>query len=90
VITVDFAGRTAVVTGAAQGFGAEIAAAFAEAGATVVVADIDVEGADRVAAALQAAGGRAVASRLDVSDPGSVRDLFAGVDARGGRPDVVV
>jgi len=46
----SFAGRTAIVTGAAQGIGAAIAARLAAGGATVAVADISAEGAAVVAA----------------------------------------
>jgi NAD(P)-dependent dehydrogenase (short-subunit alcohol dehydrogenase family) len=48
--------RVAVVTGAARGIGARIAAVLAEAGATVVIADIKYAAAERTAAALVAAG----------------------------------
>ena len=45
-------GRTAVITGAASGFGEGMARRFAEEGAKVVVADINVKGAERVAQAI--------------------------------------
>jgi NAD(P)-dependent dehydrogenase (short-subunit alcohol dehydrogenase family) len=79
-------GRTAVVTGAAQGFGAAIAARLAEAGARVVVADRDVEGAKARADALVAAGRHAEAAEVDVADERSVTALFD----RAGRVDVLV
>jgi len=59
-------GRVALVTGAGGAIGAAIARSFAEEGASVVVADIDVGAADRVAHAIVAAGGRAQAQLLDV------------------------
>jgi 3-oxoacyl-[acyl-carrier protein] reductase len=59
--------QTAVVTGAASGFGEGIAKLFAAEGARVVVADIRKDAADRVAAEILAAGGQAVASEVDVT-----------------------
>jgi 2-hydroxycyclohexanecarboxyl-CoA dehydrogenase len=61
-------GRRAFVTGGAQGIGAAIARTFAEAGARVVIADLDQAGANAVA---QGAG--AVAVNLDVADADKVR-----------------
>ena len=74
--------RTAVVTGAASGIGRAVALALAEAGARVVVADRETGAGARVAAEL--AGGAAAGHRfaeLDVTDPGSVRGLFAALPA---------
>ena len=62
------AGRRAVVTGAAGAIGAAIAADLASLGARVIVADVDLPGAERTAAAL--AGGRALA--VDLASPASV------------------
>src|SRR2546423_3958231 len=70
---VSLAGRAAVVTGAARGIGAGIAARLAEAGAEVVVADIDAEAAVAVAKELEEAHGRRmVGAPVDVADEGSV------------------
>ncbi len=69
-------GRRALVTGGATGIGEAIAVVLADAGADVVVGDIDLDGAQRVAETI---GGRA--ERLDVTDPDSVA---AGVDAVDG------
>jgi 3-oxoacyl-[acyl-carrier protein] reductase len=78
-------GRVAVVTGAARGLGAGIAAELAARGAHVVVADIDGEAA---AAAAERIG--AGAATVDVADPASVAALFDGVAAERGRIDVLV
>ncbi len=84
---MSFAGRTAIVTGAAQGIGAAIAANLAEAGATVAAADINAEGAAAVAGKL---GDPNFALHVDVGDPESVAALHAEVTGRTGRIDILV
>jgi NAD(P)-dependent dehydrogenase (short-subunit alcohol dehydrogenase family) len=79
------AGRVAVVTGAARGLGAAYTAALAEAGARVVAADVDADGARRTA---RRTGGLAVTA--DVSSPSDVDHLFATTGARFGRLDILV
>jgi 3-oxoacyl-[acyl-carrier protein] reductase len=64
----DLTGRSALVTGAAGGIGAAVAAAFARAGAAVLVTDVDDTAAAAVAARIAAAGGRADSYALDVRD----------------------
>jgi NAD(P)-dependent dehydrogenase (short-subunit alcohol dehydrogenase family) len=78
-------GRTALVTGGATGIGESIAGVLAAAGATVVIGDIDDDGAERVA---KEVGGHAV--HLDVTDAASA-DAFVDVAReRTGRIDVLV
>lgn len=79
-------GQVAVVTGAARGIGRAIADAFAEAGATVIVADRDADEGARTAAAIP----RAEALVLDVTDEAAVERAAADVIARHGRIDVLV
>jgi len=63
-------GRSALVTGAGNGIGAAVARAFAAAGASVVVADLDFDAAARVAKEIEETGGRAEPAALDVRDAG--------------------
>lgn len=72
-----FTDRTAIVTGAAQGIGAEYAKALAAEGARVVVADINAEAGESVAKEISAAGGTAAFHEVDVSDPDSAAALAA-------------
>ena len=80
-MTGTLAGKTAVVTGAAQGIGKAICETLAEEGARVVVADINEVGAQAVANALP---NGAFAVACDVGDPAAVEALFKKVEAEGG------
>jgi len=82
----SFEGAVAVVTGAAQGIGAGIAARLAADDARVVLADIDLEAAEKTAGEIRAAGGRASAVRLDVAAPVSVAGLPVRVKAAFDEP----
>ena len=68
-------GHTALVTGGATGIGEGIARVLAAAGATVVIGDIDIDGAARVAAEI---GGRAV--HLDVTDAAATAEAIDAID----------
>lgn len=75
-----FSGKSVVVTGAASGFGKAIAEQFAQEGASVIVADLDFEGAQQVAQALP----RALPFAIDVSDEAMNKALVEkAVDAFG-------
>ena len=71
----EFENHNAIVTGAASGIGAAVAKLLAERGASVLVADFDVAGAEKVAAAIVAAGGTARAHEVDVADPAAVQAM---------------
>lgn len=71
----ELAGRVAVVTGGGSGIGAALSRAFASQGMDVVVADIELAGAEQVAEDVRAAGRRALAVQVDVSKPDSVEAL---------------
>lgn len=84
----EFEGRVALVTGAASGIGRASARLFAEAGAQVVVADIDAQGAAETVALIAEAGGDALAVAVDVADGGSVRQMVDRTIERYGRLDI--
>ena len=80
-------GRVAVVTGAASGIGAATARRLASAGASVVVADINLSGAEEVVTGIRADHGTAAAVEVDTSVEDAVRDMvgfavehFGGLD----------
>jgi NAD(P)-dependent dehydrogenase (short-subunit alcohol dehydrogenase family) len=83
----DYTGQIALVTGAATGMGRATAIAFAEAGASVVMADVDGARVAAEAAALVAAGRKAVGYQCDVSDEEQVAAMVAAVESRYGKLD---
>jgi len=83
-------GRVALVTGGAQGIGFACAEALSEAGATVIVADRNAEGARAAAKALGAKGRKAEAVELDVTDSSRVEIVAAEIAARHGKIDILV
>ncbi|MDX8534989.1 SDR family NAD(P)-dependent oxidoreductase [Mesorhizobium sp. VK25A] len=82
----DLSDRVALVTGAAGAIGSAIAKRLSDNGAAVVVADIDMAGAERVAAGLR----NAMACALDIRDGQSVDAAIAKVSDRYGRLDILV
>ena len=85
-----YACESAVVTGGASGIGRAVAEGLATDGARIFVADLDVEAANRVADAICHDGGRAEAVRVDVADSQEVIALFAEVQKRVERLDLLV
>src|SRR5262245_46564713 len=82
--------RIAVVTGAANGLGREIARVLARAGAKVAVGDLEAEGVERTATAIQQDGGEAVAVAGDLTEEGPAARLIEAAVARWGRLDILV
>lgn len=87
---MEFAGKLAVVTGAARGIGREVAAMLAAGGATVVLADRDGGAVEAAAAALRDAGGKAVACEVDLTREDECARMRSAVDGLGGRLHVLV
>ena len=89
--TEDFAHQVVVVTGAAHGIGAVIAAAFALQGSSVVLGDLDGDGASATARALpMVSDARAVPLRVDLAIPGDCRRLISMAADELGGIDVLV
>jgi len=80
-------GKSALITGAARGIGATFAKAYVAEGATVAIADINLERAEETAAAI---GPAAYAVKLDVTDQDSIDAAFAAVVKRAGGLDILV
>lgn len=86
----DLSGRVAVVTGGASGLGEAMAEGLADAGAAVVIADLQEEAARAVAARLEAAGCPALAYPCDVTRASDVHALAEAAIARFGKVDILV
>lgn len=83
-------GRVAIVTGGGGGIGQAYALGLAEAGAAVVIADINTEAAEAAAGVLTGAGHRSIGVRLDVTDTASAAAMVEAVRAEYGRIDILV
>jgi len=83
-------GRAALVTGAGGGIGSAIARSLCDAGASVLVVDIDVEAARRVAGELSADGMKAEAHVADVTDDDAVAEMVELCQAEFGSLEVAV
>jgi len=80
-------GKSALVTGAARGIGKAFAQAYVDEGATVAIADIDLDRAQETAAEL---GDSAYAVRMDVTDQASIDQAIDSVVARAGKLDILI
>jgi NAD(P)-dependent dehydrogenase (short-subunit alcohol dehydrogenase family) len=86
----DLAKKVAIITGGASGIGSGIAAVLAEANATVVIADQNLEAAQRQAAALTHAGHHAGCVHVDLAEEGSIMRACARVESHHGAPWILV
>lgn len=83
------AGGTAVITGAASGFGLEASRIAASRGMNVVMADVQADALERAAKEIEGLGAQVLAYRLDVSNAAEVEALGAATKARFGAPTLV-
>jgi NAD(P)-dependent dehydrogenase (short-subunit alcohol dehydrogenase family) len=81
--------KIAVITGAGSGVGRASSLRFAEEGAAVVCADIDLDRAKETVGQVEAAGGRAVAERCDVAEDADVAAVIASAVGHFGRLDIM-
>ena len=86
----DLSGRVAVVTGGAGLLGRQFCATLAEAGAAVVVADINGDAAQKIAKELKSARHKAVAQTTDVGEPASVQAMADAAIREFGHIDILV
>jgi len=82
--------RIAIVTGGARGIGRAVITAFAAQGIVSVVADLDLEVAEKAAKEIRESGAEAVAIKVDVSRIEQIDQLVAETMARYGRLDILV
>src|SRR5690348_8339458 len=82
---MDISGKTAIVTGAASGIGLGIATALAEAGANVVMADIQKDAVEQAAHGLSGTNKQVMPVRIDVTTEQSVIDALAEAERRFGK-----
>jgi 2-deoxy-D-gluconate 3-dehydrogenase len=88
---LDLSGRTAIVTGGAMGIGRGIVERLGEAGANLIIADLDLGAARDLAAEMSAArAGSAVAVLADVSDPVDVQPMVDAAVTTFGGVDILV
>ena len=85
----DFAGKTAVITGAGSGFGLALARRGAQLGMKLALVDVQKDALDAVCAELQTIGTPVMARRVDVADGGQMQALANDVGAQWGAPHLV-
>lgn len=86
----DLTGKTALITGAAAGFGECISVAFAEYGCDVATADLNFEGAAQTAEQVAKLGRRSLALQVDVADPASIRNMVEKTEQNLGAINILV
>ena len=86
----DLTDEKAIVTGAAQGLGEQMALALAEAGADVDIVDINLEGASKVAASIEDMGRDSIAIKADIAKVSDVENMVKMVEERFGRIDILI
>lgn len=87
---MTLSGKTALVTGAAQGIGRDIALALAADGADVAICDVNLEAAQKTAADIEAAGRKTLAVKANVASADDVTAMVDQVVQKLGRIDILV
>ena len=82
--------KIALVTGAGSGIGEAVSRLFSKNGATVVLADMDMDGAGRVLALIEKEGGKGLVVKTDVSKPAECEGLVNEAVRKFGRLDIAV
>lgn len=86
----DLSGKVAIVTGAAEGMGKEVARTLAAAGATIAIADINFPLAEESAREIEADGGKATATKVDMAQEADIVAFVRDVRRQLGSIDIVV
>lgn len=89
-VEIKMDGKVAIVTGAGSGIGRRTASLLAEAGASVVVADLNLAGAEETVGMIDADGGSAIAVEVDIQDVDKANAVAAAAVERFGHIDVLV
>lgn len=87
---MKLAGKVAIVTGAAQGIGKEIATTLAQEGADLAVVDVNLEQAEKTAQELAALGRKTLALKVDVSKSAEVDEMVNKILDKFGKIDILV
>lgn len=87
---VQLQGKSAIVTGGGSGIGKATAIALADAGARVIVGDLNLPNAEKVVREIRDQGGDAIAIALDITDRGSVDRMVKAARDAFGRLDIAV
>ena len=87
---MELENKTAIVTGGGRGIGKAISMCLAEEGANIVLADIDLQSAEKTAAEIEAMGRRPLVVRTDVTRRDEVQAMVACVLDAFGRIDILV
>jgi Dehydrogenases with different specificities (related to short-chain alcohol dehydrogenases) len=82
--------QVAVVTGGAKGMGRSISVKFAEEGASVVIADIDLTGAQKVAGQIISSGGKAIAVKTDITNKVQIQEMVDSAINQFGKIDILI
>ena len=86
----DLTGKTALVTGGGSGLGRDMALALAQAGANLVIPDVDGALAEQAAAEIRQLGREALPLQVDVADPQAVESCFEATCSRFGGLDILI